>query len=63
MSHKKGRWIKERKKIAEYPETEQQKKIREAGEMIKEKCTGMKGAEFHTCRSEVLEDVFKKPIS
>lgn len=56
---KKGRWIKERKKQKDYPETEQQKKIREAGILIKEKCTGLKGEDFGKCRIEVLDKVFK----
>ena len=57
---KKGRWIKERRKLKDYPETEQQKKIRETGKEIKEKCTGLKGEDFGKCRIEVLDKVFKK---
>lgn len=56
---KKGRWVKVRRTINDYPETEQQKKIREAGILIKENCTGKKGQEFQTCRIEVLDKVFK----
>jgi len=60
MSRKKGRWIKERKRTHKYPKTEQQKKVAEAGNLVKEKCTGLKENEFYTCRKEVLRAVFKK---
>lgn len=64
MVSKKGRWIKPRKPLSNYPATEQQKKIREAGKKIGEECAGKKGTEFNICRTEVLEEFFgKKGVS
>lgn len=55
----KGRWIKERKKIKEYPKTEQQIKIAEAGKEIGEKCVGREGEDFQLCRCQILAKYFK----
>lgn len=55
-----GKWIKERKEISEYPETEQQKKIAEAGKEIGKKCTGLKDKDFSLCRCTILEKFFPK---
>lgn len=55
-----SRWVKVRKPPSPYPKTEQQKKIAAAGERIREECSGKKGDEFYTCRSDVLREVFKK---
>lgn len=52
-------WVKPRKPISPYPETPQQKQIREAGKQISEKCKGKKGQLFRQCRHEVLKEVFK----
>ena len=52
---KRGRWIKERKKPSKHVRTEHQKKIGEIGKEIKEKCTGLKGKEFYSCRREIIE--------
>jgi len=57
---KQGRWLKVRKEVSPYPDTEQQKKIAEAGKRIAEDCTGKKGKEFQLCRSEVLQEMFRK---
>jgi hypothetical protein len=59
MIMKEGRWIKARKKPSDYPDTEQQQKIAEAGRRISEECTGKKGKEFQLCRSEVLQEMFR----
>jgi hypothetical protein len=40
--------------------TEQQEKVKEVGEKIKETCSGLEGCEFGSCRSKILESVFKK---
>jgi len=56
---KKGRWIKERKKIKKYPKTEHQEKIAEAGKEIGEKCAGREGENFRDCRCKVLAKYFK----
>jgi len=58
----KGRWIKERKKIKEYPKTEQQIKIAEAGKEIGEKCTGLEGEGFQLCRCQILAKYFKNVV-
>lgn len=54
-----SRWVKPRKPMSDYPETHQQKQIREAGKQISEKCKGKKGSVFRQCRHEVLAEVFK----
>jgi len=56
----KGRWVKTRKPVSPYPQTEQQQKIAEAGRKISEECTGKEGAEFKLCRSRVLHEIFKR---
>ena len=53
-----GPWVKIRKKMDKYPETPQQLKIREAGEKIKEECTGKKGKDFILCRTNILKEIF-----
>jgi len=58
----KGRWIKERKKIKEYPKTEQQIKIAEAGKEIGEECEGKTGEEFSACRCHILAKHFKNVV-
>lgn len=45
--------------MSPYPETPQQKQIREAGKQISEKCKGKRGVLFRQCRHEVLAEVFK----
>ena len=55
----KGRWIKQRKKIKEYPKTEQQEKIAEAGKEIGEEFTGKTGDDFSDCRCNILAKYFK----
>jgi len=39
---------------------EMQEKIGSVGKKIREKCTGLTGKEFSSCRIEVIDDVFKK---
>ena len=56
---KQGRWIKERKKIKDYPKTEHQEKIAEAGKEIGLECTGKTGDDFRACRCNVLAKYFK----
>jgi len=58
VASNKGVWIKVRKPIAKYPETPQQKKVKVGGEMIRRRCTGLKGEEFADCRSRVLKCAF-----
>lgn len=53
-----SQWVKFRKEMSSYPETPQQKQIREAGQKISGKCKGKKGVEFRLCRHEVLAEVF-----
>jgi hypothetical protein len=53
-----GRWVKVRKTMAKYPETEQQKKVRVGGQLIKILCKGKKGEEFVQCRTSVLRCAF-----
>lgn len=55
---KKGPWIKVRKPISKYPETPQQRNVKIGGSMIQARCTGLKGKDFTTCRSEVLQCAF-----
>lgn len=52
-------WVKLRKRISRYPNTDQQKKVKVAGELISLKCKGKKGLDFKQCRSEVLDCIFK----
>lgn len=54
----KGGWIKVRKKMAKYPETPQQGKVRIGGKLIRAVCKGLKGGEFFECRSTVLGCAF-----
>lgn len=54
----KGRWVKFRKPIAKYPKTEQQKKVKVGGELIKIVCKGKKGKQFSQCRTLVLKCAF-----
>lgn len=61
LSEVMSRWVKFRRPPSPYPKTEQQKKIAAAGERIREECSGKKGDEFYTCRSDVLREAFKKP--
>lgn len=44
--------------MAKYPKTEQQKKVKVGGELIKIVCTGKKGKEFRQCRTVVLKCAF-----
>lgn len=53
-----GNWVKVRKPMAKYPETEQQKKVRVGGELIKKLCKGKKGQPFRRCRAKVLKCAF-----
>jgi len=55
-----SRWLKIRKDIREYPQTEQQKKVKVAGKVVGLLCKGKKGQEFRTCRVEVLQCLFGK---
>ena len=57
MAHK-GAWIKVRRRMAKYPETPQQKKVKIGGLMIREVCKGKKGMEFMECRTLVLQCAF-----
>jgi len=57
---KQGKWVKVRKEIKKYPQTEQQRKIALAGELISKKCSGLTGGEFVACRSRIMEDIFGK---
>ena len=52
--------MKIRKDPSEYPETEQQKKIRVAGKVVGSVCRGKKKKDFFQCRHEVLACVFNK---
>ncbi len=56
-----GKWKKIRKR-PKSPEvlTSQQEKIKDAGKEVKRECTGKEGSEFQSCRSTVMEKVFKK---
>lgn len=45
---------------SEYENTDQQVRIKEAGDQIRKKCTGKKGDEFKKCRHKVLDTIFKK---
>ena len=56
MSH----WVKVRKPPSEYPETEQQKKIKVAGKVVGLVCKGKKKKDFVQCRHDVLACVFEK---
>jgi len=60
MAKNKGRWIKERKSISKYPNTEHQKRIAEAGKRVALECKGKKGSEFRFCRIKVMERFFGK---
>lgn len=53
-----GRWLKFRKSMSKYPKTQQQKKIKVGGELIKKVCTGKKGKDFVECRTTVLKCAF-----
>lgn len=53
-------WTKMRKEIADYPETEQQKKVKVAGKVVGLVCKGKRGQEFRSCRTEVLGCIIKK---
>jgi len=51
-------WVKFRKPISDYPMTQQQKKVKIGGKLIKEKCAGKKGSDFRRCRTEILACAF-----
>jgi len=53
-----GVWVKPRKPISKYPKTDQQKKVKVGGELIRVVCKGKKGTEFRQCRVEVLRCAF-----
>jgi len=53
-----GKWVKFRKAIPKYQKTEQQKKVKVAGELIRRVCKGKKGETFIECRREVLQCAF-----
>ena len=53
-----GSWVKFRKPMAKYPKTEQQKKVKVGGELIRIVCKGKKGKVFQQCRSIVLKCAF-----
>jgi len=58
-----SRWIKFRKPISDYPETNQQKKVKLSGKVIGKVCTGKEKEEFYACRSDVLACLFGKDDS
>jgi hypothetical protein len=55
-----SQWLKIRKQIRDYPETEQQRKVKVAGKVVGLVCKGKKGQEFRSCRTEVLGCIVKK---
>ena len=58
-----SRWVKFRKPLRDYPETAQQKRVRESGHVIGKVCTGKEKEEFYACRSDVLACLFGKDDS
>lgn len=51
-------WVKPRKPLSDYPETSQQKKVKEAGKVVAKLCKGKKKGEFYACRHEILDYLF-----
>jgi len=42
----------------EYPKTPQQRKVAEAGRRIGKECKGKHGADYTSCRAEILASIF-----
>lgn len=53
-----SQWVKPRKPISDYPETNQQKKVKVAGKVVAKLCKGKKKGEFYECRHEILDCLF-----